>query len=167
MSSKDLNLKKGSELLYVSFIFLLASIFGWTSLYLNQGLIRNLYKTVDPGSGLLPLIILFLISLGCIFYFSYGLYIIKSNKEKLYFNFIKFDLLTIYFFISIILCVLISPFISYLVSITIFMILWMIILTSKSELLSKRFFFDLTISSTFLFTIVYVCFIKIMNTPFP
>ena len=167
MGSKDVNLKKGSELLYVAFIFLLASIFGWTSLYLNQGIIRNLYKTVDPGSGLLPLIILLLISLGCIFYFSYGLYIIKSNKQKLYLNFIKFDLLTIYFFISIILCVLISPFISYLVSITIFMILWMIILTSKSELLSKRFFFDLTISITFLFTIVYVCFIKIMNTPFP
>ena len=85
------NLKNGNELVFVGLIFFFASLFGLISLFYNKDLIRGIYKTVDPGAGMLPLIIVAFITAGSLFYLIYGFYHVYKNKESINFTFIKFD----------------------------------------------------------------------------
>ena len=160
-------LKNGNELIFVGLVFFLASLFGLLSLFFNQGLIKGIYKTVDPGAGMLPLIIVAFITAGSLFYLICGFYFVYINKESINFTYIKFDKFTTTFFLSLIFSVYISLHISYIVSISSFMMIWLVIMTPKSELKNKHFLINLFICVIFIFIIVYVCFTKIMNTPFP
>ena len=161
------NLKNGNELVFVGLIFFFASLFGLISLFYNKDLIRGIYKTVDPGAGMLPLIIVVFITVGSFFYLIYGFYLVYKNKESIDFTFIRFDKFTSAFLLSLIFSVYISLYFSFLVSISLFMLIWLVIMTPKSELKSNQFLINLLICFIFIFSIVYVFFTKIMNTPFP
>ena len=156
------------EFLIVTFIFTSCSLFGWISLFLNPSILKNLFNKVDPGAGLLPVIILSFISISSLYYFLKT--INKLSNKQNYKKLIIFEgsnFIVIYLFISIILYVYISTYLTYIVSTSLFVILWLSVLSTKKEFYSIGFIYELISTFIFIILIVYVGFIKLMNTPFP
>jgi len=157
-----------SEFVIVTIIFTSCSLFGWISLIINPSILNNLFNSVDPGAGLLPVIILTFISLSALYFFLKTINIVldKQNSKKL-FIFERSNFIVIYLFISIILYVFLSTYITFIASTSLFVILWLSVLSTKEEIFSKGFIYELVSIFIFIILIVYVGFIKIMNTPFP
>jgi len=156
------------EFIIVTVIFASCSLFGWVSLLLNPSILKNLFIRVDPGAGLLPVIILSFISLSALYFFLRTLKILlkKQNYKKLII-FEKSNFIVLYLFISIIFYVYLSTYLTFVVSTSLFVILWLSVLSTKKEIFSMSFFYELISTFIFIILIVYVGFIKIMNTPFP
>jgi len=156
------------EYIFVTLIFSSFSLFGWISLILNPSVLKNLFKGVDPGAGLLPLIILTFLSISSLYFLlnTVKIFIEKGDAEKLIiFNSSSF--IVLYLFVSIVLYAYLSIHITFLFSTFLFVIFWLFILSSKKEILSIAFFLELFATFIFITLIVYVGFLKIMNTPFP
>ena len=156
------------EFIIVTIIFTCCSLFGWISLIFNPSILNNLFKRVDPGAGLLPVIILSFISLSSLYFFLKTINIVqdKQNYKKLII-FDRSNFIVIYLFISIILYIYLSTYITFLASTSLFVILWLSVLSTKKEIISMVFIYELVSTFIFIILIVYVGFIKIMNTPFP
>ncbi len=156
------------EFIIVTVIFASCSLFGWVSLLLNPSILKNIFIRVDPGAGLLPVIILSFISLSALYFFLRTLKILlkKQNYKKLII-FEKSNFIVLYLFISIIFYVYLSTYLTFVVSTSLFVILWLSVLSTKKEIFSMSFFYELISTFIFIILIVYVGFIKIMNTPFP
>ena len=88
-----------SEFVIVTIIFTSCSLFGWISLIINPSILKNLFNRVDPGAGLLPVIILTFISLSSLYFFLKTINIVldKKNYKKLII-FERSNLIVIYFF---------------------------------------------------------------------
>ena len=73
------------EFVIVTIVFTSCSLFGWISLILNPSILKNLFKRVDPGAGLLPVIILAFISLSSLYFFfkTINFVLDKQNYNKL------------------------------------------------------------------------------------
>mgnify|MGYP001246242582 CR=1 FL=1 len=156
------------EYIFVTLIFSCFSLFGWISLILNPSVLKNLFKGVDPGAGLLPLIILTFLSISSLYFIlkTINIFIEKRDAEKLIvFNNSSF--IVFYLFLSIVLYAYLSIHITFLFSTFLFVIFWLFILSSKKEILSIAFILELFATFLFITLIVYVGFMKIMNTPFP
>ena len=156
------------EYIFVTLIFSCFSLFGWISLILNPSVLKNLFKGVDPGAGLLPLIILTFLSISSLYFIlkTINIFIEKRDAEKLIvFNNSSF--IVFYLFLSIVLYAYLSIHITFLFSTFLFVIFWLFILSSKKEILSIAFILELFATFIFITLIVYVGFMKIMNTPFP
>ena len=80
-----INFSEKLEFIIVTIIFTCCSLFGWISLILNPSILNNLFKRVDPGAGLLPVIILAFISLSSLYFFLKTINIVldKQNYNKL------------------------------------------------------------------------------------
>jgi len=156
------------EFIIVTVIFASCSLFGWVSLLLNPSILKNIFIRVDPGAGLLPVIILSFISLSALYFFLKTIKILlkKQNYKKLII-FEKSNFIVLYLFISIIFYVYLSTYLTFVVSTSLFVILWLSVLSTKKEIFSMSFFYELISTFIFIILIVYVGFIKIMNTPFP
>ena len=156
------------EFIIVTVIFASCSLFGWVSLLLNPSILKNIFIRVDPGAGLLPVIILSFISLSALYFFLKTIKILlkKQNYKKLII-FEKSNFIVLYLFISIIFYVYLSTYLTFVVSTSLFVILWLSVLSTKKEIFSMNFFYELISTFIFIILIVYVGFIKIMNTPFP
>ena len=156
------------EYIFVTLIFSSFSLFGWISLILNPSVLKNLFKGVDPGAGLLPLIILTFLSISSLYFLlkTVKILLVKRDEEKLII-FDRSSFIVLYLFVSIVIYSYLSIHISFLLSTFIFVIFWLLILTSRKEIFSKTFFLELVATFIFITLIVYVGFIKIMNTPFP
>ena len=156
------------EFIIVTIIFTCCSLFGWISLIFNPSILNNLFKRADPGAGLLPVIILSFISLSSLYFF---LKTINSVSDKQnYKNIIIFErsnIIVIYLFISIIIYVYLSTYLTFITSTSLFVFLWLSVLSTKKEIFSIGFIYELVSTFIFIILIVYVGFIKIMNTPFP
>ena len=157
-----------SEFVIVTIIFTSCSLFGWIFLIINPSILKNLFNRVDPGAGLLPVIILTFISLSSLYYFLKTINIVldKKNYKKLII-FERSNLIVIYLFISIIVYVFISTYITFIASTSLFVFLWLSVFSTKKEFFSMGFIYELVSTFIFITLIVYVGFIKIMNTPFP
>ena len=156
------------EYIFVTLIFSSFSLFGWISLILNPSVLKNLFKGVDPGAGLLPLIILTFLSISSLYFIfnTIKIFLEKGDTEKLIiFNNSSF--IVLYLFVSIVLYAYLSIHITFLLSTFLFVIFWLFILSSKKEILSIAFILELFATFIFITLIVYVGFLKIMNTPFP
>ena len=156
------------EFVTVTIIFTSCSLFGWISLILNPSILKNLFKRADPGAGLLPVIILSFISLSSLYFFLKTINNLsdKQNHKKLII-FERSNFIVIYLFISIIIYVDLSTYLTYIASTSIFVILWLSVLSTKKEFYSIGFIYELISTFIFIILIVYVGFIKLMNTPFP
>ena len=156
------------EFVIVTIIFTSCSLFGWVSLILNPSILKNLFKRADPGAGLLPVIILTFISLSSLYFFLKAINSLsdKQNHKKLII-FERSNFIVIYLFISIIIYVYLSTYITYIASTSLFVILWLSVLSTKNEFYSMGFIYELISTFIFIILIVYVGFIKLMNTPFP
>ena len=156
------------EFITITIIFGSCSLFGWLFLFLNPSILKNLFYRVDPGAGLLPVIILAFISLSSLYFFLKTINIVldKQNYKKLII-FDRSNFIVIYLFISIILYIYLSTYITFLASTSLFVILWLSVLSTKKEIISMVFIYELVSTFIFIILIVYVGFIKIMNTPFP
>jgi hypothetical protein len=156
------------EFVIVTIIFTSCSLFGWISLILNPSIIENLFKRADPGAGLLPVIILSFISLSSLYFFLKTINSLsdKQNHKKLII-FERSNFIVIYLFISIIIYVYLSTYLTYIASTSLFVILWLSVLSTKKEFYSISFIYELISTFIFIILIVYVGFIKLMNTPFP
>jgi hypothetical protein len=156
------------EFVTVTIIFTSCSLFGWISLILNPSILKNLFKRADPGAGLLPVIILSFISLSSLYFFLKTINNLsdKQNHKKLII-FERSNFIVIYLFISIIIYVYLSTYLTYIASTSLFVILWLSVLSTKKEFYSIRFIYELISTFIFIILIVYVGFIKLMNTPFP
>ena len=156
------------EFVTVTIIFTSCSLFGWISLILNPSILNNLFKRADPGAGLLPVIILSFISLSSLYFFLKTINNLsdKQNHKKLII-FERSNFIVIYLFISIIIYVYLSTYLTYIASTSLFVILWLSVLSTKKEFYSIGFIYELISTFIFIILIVYVGFIKLMNTPFP
>ena len=156
------------EFVIVTIIFTSCSLFGWISLILNPSILKNLFKRADPGAGLLPVIILSFISLSSLYFFLKTINSLsdKQNHKKLII-FERSNFIVIYLFISIIIYVYLSTYLTYIASTSLFVILWLSVLSTKKEFYSIGFIYELISTFVFIILIVYVGFIKLMNTPFP
>ena len=156
------------EFVTVTIIFTSCSLFGWISLILNPSILKNLFKRADPGAGLLPVIILSFISLSSLYFFLKTINSLsdKQNHKKLII-FERSNFIVIYLFISIIIYVYLSTYLTYIASTSLFVILWLSVLSTKKEFYSISFIYELISTFIFIILIVYVGFIKLMNTPFP
>ncbi len=156
------------EFVTVTIIFTSCSLFGWISLILNPSILKNLFKRADPGAGLLPVIILSFISLSSLYFFLKTINNLsdKQNHKKLII-FERSNFIVIYLFISIIIYVYLSTYLTYIASTSLFVILWLSVLSTKKEFYSISFIYELISTFIFIILIVYVGFIKLMNTPFP
>ena len=163
-----INFSEKLEFIIVTIIFTCCSLFGWISLILNPSILNNLFKRVDPGAGLLPVIILSFISLSSLYFFLKTINIVldKQNYNKLII-YERSNFIVIYLFISIILYVYLSTYLTFIVSTSLFVVLWLSVLSTKKEIYSRGFIYELVSTFIFIILIVYVGFIKIMNTPFP
>jgi hypothetical protein len=157
------------EFVIVTIIFTSCSLFGWISLILNPSILKNLFKRADPGAGLLPVIILSFISLSSLYFFLKTITSLsdKQNHKKKLIIFERSNFIVIYLLISIIIYVYLSTYLTYIVSTSLFVILWLSILSTKKEFYSIGFIYELISTFIFIILIVYVGFIKLMNTPFP
>ena len=123
---------------------------------------------MDPGAGLLPLIILTFLSISSLYFLlnTIKIFLEKGGAEKLIiFNSSSF--IVLYLFFSIVLYAYLSIHITFLFSTFLFVIFWLFILSSRKEILSIAFLLELFATFIFITLIVYVGFLKIMNTPFP
>ena len=156
------------EFVTVTIIFTSCSLFGWISLILNPSILKNLFKRADPGAGLLPVIILSFISFSSLYFFLKTINNLsdKQNHKKLII-FERSNFIVIYLFISIIIYVYLSTYLTYIASTSLFVILWLSVLSTKKEFYSIGFIYELISTFIFIILIVYVGFIKLMNTPFP
>ena len=156
------------EFVIVTIIFTSCSLFGWISLILNPSILKNLFKRADPGAGLLPVIILSFISLSSLYFLfkTINSLLDKQNYKKLII-FERSNFIVIYLFISIIIYVYLSTYLTYIASTSLFVILWLSVLSTKKEFYSISFIYELISTFIFIILIVYVGFIKLMNTPFP
>ena len=156
------------EFVTVTIIFTSCSLFGCISLILNPSILKNLFKRADPGAGLLPVIILSFISLSSLYFFLKTINNLsdKQNHKKLII-FERSNFIVIYLFISIIIYVYLSTYLTYIASTSLFVILWLSVLSTKKEFYSIGFIYELISTFIFIILIVYVGFIKLMNTPFP
>ncbi len=156
------------EFVTVTIIFTSCSLFGWISLILNPSILKNLFKRADPGAGLLPVIILSFISLSSLYFFLKTINNLsdKQNHKKLII-FERSNFIVIYLFISIIIYVYLSTYLTYIASTSLFVILWLSVLSTKKEFYSIGFIYELISTFIFIILIVYIGFIKLMNTPFP
>ena len=156
------------EFVTVTIIFTSCSLFGWIFIIINPSIINNLFKRADPGAGLLPVIILTFISLSSLYFFLKAINSLsdKQNHNKLII-FERSNFIVIYLFISIIIYVYLSTYITYIASTSLFVILWLSVLSTKNEFYSMGFIYELISTFIFIILIVYVGFIKLMNTPFP
>ena len=116
----------------------------------------------------LPVIILAFISLSSLYFFFKTINIVlhKQNYNKLII-FERSNFIVIYLLISIILYVYLSTYLTFIASTSLFVILWLSVLSTKKEIFSMGFIYELVSTFIFIILIVYVGFIKIMNTPFP
>lgn len=156
------------EFVIVTIIFTSCSLFGWISLILNQSILKNLFKRADPGAGLLPVIILSFLSISSLYFFLKTINILSdkhNNKKSIIFE--KSNFIVLYLFISIIIYVYLSTYLTFIASTSLFVILWLSVLSTKKELYSIGFIYELISTFIFIILIVYVGFIKLMNTPFP
>ena len=156
------------EYIFVTIIFSSFSLFGWISLILNPSILKNIFKGVDPGAGLLPLIILTFLSISSLYFLlnTVKIFIEKGDAEKLIiFNSSSF--IVLYLLVSIVLYAYLSIHITFLFSTFLFVTFWLFILSSRKEILSIAFLLELFATFIFITLIVYVGFLKIMNTPFP
>ena len=160
-----INFSEKLEFIIVTIIFTCCSLFGWISLIFNPSILNNLFKRVDPGAGLLPVIILAFISLSSLYFFFKTINIVldKQNYNKLII-FERSNFIVIYLFI---LYVYLSTYLTFIASTSLFVILWLSVLSTKKEIFSMGFIYELVSTFIFIILIVYVGFIKIMNTPFP
>lgn len=156
------------EFIIVTIIFTCCSLFGWISLIFNPSILNNLFKRVDPGAGLLPVIILSFISLSSLYFFLKTINSVsdKQNSKNIII-FERSNIIVIYLFISIIIYVYLSTYLTFITSTSLFVILWLSVLSTKNEIFSIGFIYELVSTFIFIILIVYVGFIKIMNTPFP
>jgi hypothetical protein len=117
---------------------------------------------------LLPVIILSFISLSSLYFFLKTINNLsdKQNHKKLII-FERSNFIVIYLFISIIIYVYLSTYLTYIASTSLFVILWLSVLSTKKEFYSIGFIYELISTFIFIILIVYVGFIKLMNTPFP
>ena len=156
------------EYIIVTIIFTCCSLFGWISLIFNPSILNNLFKRVDPGAGLLPVIILSFISLSSLYFFLKTINSVSDNQNsKNIIIFERSNIIVIYLFISIIIYVYLSTYLTFITSTSLFVILWLSVLSTKKEIFSMSFIYELVSTFIFIILIVYVGFIKIMNTPFP
>ena len=158
---------KKLEFLIITIIFTSCSLFGWISLIINPSILNNLFKSVDPGAGLLPVIILTFISLSSLYFFLKTINIVLDKQNKKLIIYERSNFIAIYLFISIILYVYLSTYLTFIASTSLFVILWLSVLSTKKEIFSMGFIYELVSTFIFIILIVYVGFIKIMNTPFP
>ena len=158
---------KKLEFLIITIIFTSCSLFGWISLIINPSILNNLFKSVDPGAGLLPVIILAFISLSSLYFFLKTINIVLDKQNKILIIYERSNFIVIYLFISIILYVYLSTYLTFIASTSLFVILWLSVLSTKKEIFSMGFIYELVSTFIFIILIVYVGFIKIMNTPFP
>jgi len=156
------------EFIIVTIIFTCCSLFGWISLIFNPSILNNLFKRVDPGAGLLPVIILSFISLSSLYFFLKTINSVsdKQNSKNIII-FERSNIIVIYLFISIIIYVYLSTYLTFITSTSLFVFLWLSVLSTKKEIFSIGFIYELVSTFIFIILIVYVGFIKIMNTPFP
>jgi uncharacterized membrane protein len=93
---------------------------------------------------LLPVIILSFISLSSLYYFikTINSFSDKANHEKLII-FERSNFIVIYLFISIIIYVYLSTYITYIASTSLFVILWLSVLSTKKEFYSIGFIYEL------------------------
>jgi len=156
------------EFVTITIIFGSCSLFGWVFLFLNPSILKNLFYRVDPGAGLLPVIILTFISISTLYFFSKTIKIVldKQNDKKLII-FERSNIIVLYLIISIIVYVFISTYITFIASTSLFVFLWLSVFSTKKEFFSMGFIYELVSTFIFITLIVYVGFIKIMNTPFP
>ena len=156
------------EFIIVTIIFTCCSLFGWISLIFNPSILNNLFKRVDPGAGLLPVIILSFISLSSLYFFLKTINSVsdKQNSKNIII-FERSNIIVIYLFISIIIYVYLSTYLTFITSTSLFVFLWLSVLSTKNEIFSIGFIYELVSTFIFIILIVYVGFIKIMNTPFP
>jgi hypothetical protein len=164
-----INFSEKLEFVIVTIIFTSCSLFGWISLILNPSILKNLFKRADPGAGLLPVIILSFISLSSLYFFLKTINSLsdKQNHTKKLIIFERSNFIVIYLLISIIIYVYLSTYLTYIVSTSLFVILWLSVLSTKKEFYSIGFIYELISTFIFIILIVYVGFIKLMNTPFP
>ena len=164
-----INFSEKLEFVIVTIIFTSCSLFGWISLILNPSILKNLFKRADPGAGLLPVIILSFISLSSLYFFLKTINSLsdKQNHTKKLIIFERSNFIVIYLLISIIIYVYLSTYLTYIVSTSLFVILWLSVLSTKKEFYSISFIYELISTFIFIILIVYVGFIKLMNTPFP
>jgi len=156
------------EFIIVTIIFTCCSLFGWISLIFNPSILNNLFKRVDPGAGLLPVIILSFISLSSLYFFLKTINSVsdkQNSKNTIIFE--RSNIIVIYLFISIIIYVYLSTYLTFITSTSLFVFLWLSVLSTKNEIFSIGFIYELVSTFIFIILIVYVGFIKIMNTPFP
>jgi hypothetical protein len=118
---------------------------------------------------LLPVIILSFISLSSLYFFLKTINSLsdKQNHTKKLIIFERSNFIVIYLLISIIIYVYLSTYLTYIVSTSLFVILWLSVLSTKKEFYSIGFIYELISTFIFIILIVYVGFIKLMNTPFP
>ena len=164
-----INFSEKLEFVIVTIIFTSCSLFGWISLILNPSILKNLFKRADPGAGLLPVIILSFISLSSLYFFLKTINSLsdKQNHTKKLIIFERSNFIVIYLLISIIIYVYLSTYLTYIASTSLFVILWLSVLSTKKEFYSISFIYELISTFIFIILIVYVGFIKLMNTPFP
>jgi len=164
----EIKFSKKLEYIFVTIIFSSFSLFGWVSLILNPSVLKNLFKGIDPGAGLLPLIILSFLSISSLYFLlnTIKIFLEKGDAEKIIiFN--RSSLIVLYLFVSIVVYSYLSIHITFLLSTFLFVVFWLFILSTRKEIFSKAFLLELVATFIFITLIVYVGFIKIMNTPFP
>lgn len=151
------------EVLTVAVVTGVFAVAGWYSIFDRFELVEGIYKTNDPGAGLLPLILLSILSISSITFLTK----IKTEEKrslKEVFHSAHFPLLLS---ILLVIVVFLTKFLGYLLTINGLTIIWFILYgklrnENKNKLLLNTVFMILIVNC-----VVYLFFIKLLNTPLP
>jgi hypothetical protein len=151
------------EVLAVAIVTAIFASAGWYSLIDRSELIEGIYKTNDPGAGLLPLILLLILSVS-----SVAFLIHLKRKRSISLNQIFHSTkLPLIICTLLIFSVTLSIYFGYLIVINGLTVVWFLFIGKIKKENSKKLVINLIVMLIITNSIIYLFFMKLLNTPLP
>jgi hypothetical protein len=151
------------EVLAVAIVTAIFASAGWYSLIDRSELIEGIYKTNDPGAGLLPLILLLILSVSSV------AFLIHLKRKRIIslnqiFHSTKLPLIIC---TLLIFSVTLSIYFGYLIVINGLTVVWFLFIGKIKKENSKKLVINLIVMLIITNSIIYLFFMKLLNTPLP
>lgn len=151
------------EVLTVAVVTGVFAIAGWYSILDRFELVEGIYKTNDPGAGLLPLILLSILSISSITFLTQ----IKAENRRSLKEVFHSANLPLLLSTLLVIVVFLTKFLGYLLTINGLTILWFILYGKLKNEDKKKLFINTIFMILIVNSVVYLFFMKLLNTPLP
>jgi hypothetical protein len=151
------------EVLAVAIVTAIFASAGWYSLIDRSELIEGIYKTNDPGAGLLPLILLLILSVSSVTFLAH----LKRKRSIALNQIFHSTKLPLIICTLLIFSVTLSIYFGYLIVINGLTVVWFLFIGKIKKENCKKLVINLIVMLIITNSIIYLFFMKLLNTPLP